>query len=322
MTILRKSSALLLAALLGCSALAQAQGTFPNRPVRWVVPFPPGGSSEAMSRIIANRLKDVWGQPVIVENKPGAGTVIGTDAVAKAAPDGHVLGLVITSHVINPSMRKLPYDTLKDLTGVTQLAMIYLAIMSNPSVPATTVPELIAYSKANPGKVTFGTAGAGTSAHLFGEMMNIASGSSFVHVGYKGSGPAATDLMGGRLDLLIDPLASQSAMVTAGKMKMLAFTSAKRNPQFPQFPVVAETLPGVSVESFFGIVVPSATPKDLVAKLNKDIVEALNYPEVRERIVQIGLVPVGSSSAEFDGMVRDEIKKWAKVVEVSGAKIE
>jgi tripartite-type tricarboxylate transporter receptor subunit TctC len=322
MTFIRKNSLLLLVALLGWSVFAQAQGTFPNRPVRWIVPFPPGGSAEAMSRIIANRLKDVWGQPVIVENKPGAGTVIGTDAVAKSAPDGHVLGLVITAHVINPSMRKLPYDTLKDLSGVTQLAMIYLAILSNPSVQAATVPELIAYSKANPGKVTFGTAGAGTSAHLFGEMMNIASGSSFVHVGYKGSGPAATDLMGGRLDLLIDPLASQSAMVAAGKMKMLAFTSAKRNPQFTQYPVVAETLPGVSVESFFGIVVPSATPRELVAKLNKDLVEALNFPDVRERIVQIGLVPVGSGSAEFDAMVRDEIRKWAKVVEVSGAKIE
>lgn len=311
-----------LAALLCVAGFAQAQGTFPNRPVRWIVPFPPGGSAEAMSRIIANRLKDVWGQPVIIENKPGAGTVIGTDAVAKSAPDGHTLGLVITSHAINPSMRKLPYDTLKDFTAVTQLAMIYLAIMTNPSIPVSSVSELLAYSKANPGKVTFGTAGAGTSAHLFGEMMNIAAGTSFVHVGYKGSGPAATDLIGGRLDFLIDPLASQSAFVNAGKMKMLAFTSAKRNPQFPQYPVVAEALPGVSVESFFGIVVPSATSRDVVARLNKDIVDALNFADVRERIVQLGLVPVGSSGTEFDAMLRDEIKKWAKVVEVSGAKIE
>lgn len=322
MTLSRKRSALLAAVLLCLAGLAQAQGTFPSRAVRWIVPFPPGGTADAMSRLVANRLKDVWGQPVIIENKPGAGTVIGTDAVAKSAPDGHTLGLVITAHVINPSMRKLPYDTIKDLTGVTQLATIYLAIMTHPSVTATTVPELIAYSKANPGKVTYGTAGSGTSAHLFGEMMNIASGSSFVHVGYKGSSPAATDLLGGRLSFLIDPLSSQASSVSAGKMKMLAFTSPKRHPQMSQYPVVAETLPGVSVESFFGIVVPSATSKDLVARLNKDLVDVLNYPEVMERILQLGLVPVGSSGTEFDAMVRNEIRKWAKVVEVSGVKIE
>jgi tripartite-type tricarboxylate transporter receptor subunit TctC len=175
---------------------APAQTVFPSKPVHWIVPFQPGGSAEIISRVIANRLRVVWGQPVIIDNKPGAGTLIGTEAIAKAAPDGHTFGLVITAHVINPSMRKLPYDTLKDFAGVTQLVNLHLALMAHPSAPYNNISELVAYSKANPGKVPFGTVGAGTSSHLFGELLNQATGSSLVHVAYKGSSPAQADPAG------------------------------------------------------------------------------------------------------------------------------
>jgi tripartite-type tricarboxylate transporter receptor subunit TctC len=320
-----RSSAAVLA--LGAAAIVQpasafAQSTFPSRPVHWIVPFPPGGSAEIISRVIANRLRVVWGQPVIIDNKPGAGTIIATDAIAKSAPDGHSFGLVVTGHVINPSLRKLPYDTLKDLAGVTQLVNLHLALIAHPSTPYGTVSELIAYSKANPGKLSFGTAsGIGTSSHLFGELLNLTAGTSLVHVAYKGSSPLQTDLLGGQIPLMVDSLASQLQMVNAGKMKLIALTSSKRHPDFP-YPLVAETVPGVSADSFFGLVIPSATPRGVVQKINRDLVDALAEPEVRERMKQLGLIPVGSSPGEFDAFIRDEVKRWAKVIEQSGVKID
>ncbi|MGE0800259.1 MAG: Bug family tripartite tricarboxylate transporter substrate binding protein [Lautropia sp.] len=306
-----------------CTGIAAAQSTFPTHPVRIIVPFPPGGSADTMMRTIAAHLRTVWGQTVYVDNKPGGGTVIGTDAAAKAPADGHTLGLVITSHVINPSTRKgLPYDTLKDFTAVTQLAVIYLAVLARPDVPVHDVKDLVAYSKQRPGKVTYGTAGAGTSAHLFGEMLNLASGSSLVHIGYKGSMAAQADLLGGHLDLLVDAMSSQMSMVDAGRIRMVALTSPKRHPNFAKFPTVAETVPGVSVESFFGIVVPSATPPEIVQQLNRDLVAALEDPGVRQKIVDVGLVPVGSSSEAFEALIRSDIAKWADVIQKANIKID
>jgi tripartite-type tricarboxylate transporter receptor subunit TctC len=301
--------------------LCAAQSTFPNKPVHWIVPFPPGGSAEIISRVIANRLRVVWGQPVIIDNKPGAGTLIGTEAIAKAPPDGHTFGLVITAHVVNPSLRRLPYDTLKDFAAITQMVNLHLALMAHPAAPYNTIGELVAYSKANPGKVPFGTVGAGTSSHLFGELLNLTTGSSLVHVAYKGSSAAQADLLGGSIPLMVDSLASQLPMVNSGKMKVIALTSSKRHPDFP-YPLVAEAYPGVVADSFFGLVAPGGTPKDIVQKLNRDIVDALADTEVRERMKQLGLIPVGSSSAEFDALIREEIRRWAKVIEQSKVKLE
>jgi len=300
---------------------ALAQSTFPSKPVHWIVPFPPGGAAEIASRVIANRLRVMWGQPVLIDSKPGAGTIIGTDAIAKSAPDGHTFGLVITAHVVNPTLRKLPYDTLKDLTGVSQLVNLHLALIAHPSAPYNTLAELVAYSRANPGKVHFGTVGAGTSSHLFGELLNVTTGSSIVHVAYKGSSPVQADLLGGSIPLMVDALASQLPMINSGKMKVIALTASKRHPDYP-FPLASETYPGVIADSYFGLVAPAATPRDLINKLNKDIVEALAFPEVRDRITQLGLIPVGSTPAEFDALIRSEIARWAKVIEQAKIKLD
>jgi tripartite-type tricarboxylate transporter receptor subunit TctC len=298
-----------------------AQGVFPSKPVHWIVPFPPGGASEILSRVIANRLRVVWNQPVIIDNKPGAGTIIGTEAIAKAAPDGHTFGLVITAFVVNPSLRKLPYDTLRDFAGITQLVNLHLALIAHPSAPYNTIAELVAYSKANPGKVNFGTVGAGTSSHLIGELLNLSTGSSVVHVPYKGSSPVQADLLGGSIPLMVDALASQLPMINSNKMKVIALTGSKRHPEFP-YPLAAETFPGVVADSYFGLIAPAATPREIVNKLNRDIVEAMATPEVRERIAQLGLIPVGSSPQEFDALVREEIRRWARVIDQAKIKID
>jgi len=315
------TTALLLASSVFAASPAMAQVVFPTRPVHWIVPFPPGGAAEIVSRVIANRLRVVWGQPVIIDNKPGAGTIIATEAIAKAPPDGHTFGLVITAFVVNPSLRKLPYDTLKDLTGITQMVSLNLALIAHPSAPYNTVAELVAYSKANPGKVNFGTVGAGTSSHLFGELLNLSTGSSLVHVPYKGSSPVQADLLGGSIPLMVDALASQLPMITSGKMKVIALTGSKRHPDFP-YPTTAETFPGVIADSYFGLIAPAATPREIIVKLNRDIVEAMAAPEVRERILQLGLIPVGSSPAEFDALVRAEIARWAKVIEQAKIRLD
>jgi tripartite-type tricarboxylate transporter receptor subunit TctC len=315
------TTAFLLASSLVAPSPALAQAAFPSRPVHWIVPFPPGGAAEIISRVIANRLRVVWGQPVIIDNKPGAGTIIGTDAVAKAAPDGHTFGLVITAHVVNPSIRKLPYDTLKDLTGITQMVNLHLALIAHPSAPYNTVAELVAHSKANPGKVHFGTVGAGTSSHLFGELLNLTAGSSLVHVAYKGSSAAQADLLGGQIPLMLDALASQMTMINSGKMKVIALTGSRRHPDFP-YPTTAETYPGVVADSYFGLVAPAATPREIINKLNRDIVDAIATPEVRERMAQLGLIPVGSSPAEFDALIRSDMARWAKVIEQAKIRLD
>ncbi len=317
-----RTSALLVAAALFQAAPCGAQPAFtPTKPVHWIVPFPPGGAAEIASRVIANRLRVMWGQPVLIDTKPGAGTIIGTEAIAKSAPDGHTFGLVITAHVVNPTLRKLPYDTLKDLTGVSQLVNLHLAFIAHASAPYNNIADLVAYSKANPGKVFFGTVGAGTSSHLFGELLNVATGSSLVHIPYKGSSPLQADVLGGSILLMVDALASQLPMINSGKMKVIALAASKRHPDYP-FPLASETYPGVIADSFFGLVAPAATPRDTITRLNRDIVDALAFPEVRDRIVQLGLIPVGSSPAEFDALIRSEIARWAKVIEQSKVKLD
>ena len=316
------ATALLLAAGLANAIPSGAQPAFaPTKPVHWIVPFPPGGAAEIASRVIANRLRVMWGQPVLIDSKPGAGTIIGTEAIAKSAPDGLTFGLVITAHVVNPTLRKLPYDTLKDLTGVSQLVNLHLAFIAHASAPYNNIADLVAYSKANPGKVFFGTVGAGTSSHLFGELLNVATGSSLVHIPYKGSSPLQADVLGGSILLMVDALASQLPMINSGKMKVIALSASKRHPDYP-FPLASETYPGVIADSFFGLVAPAATPRDTINKLNRDIVDALAFPEVRDRIIQLGLIPVGSSPAEFDALIRSEIARWAKVIEQSKVKLD
>jgi tripartite-type tricarboxylate transporter receptor subunit TctC len=280
----------------------------------------PGGAIDILARLLEKNLHETWRQPVIVQYKPGAGTVVGTDFVAKSAPDGHTIGLVITGHMINPSLRKdMPFDTLKDLSGVGLLATSPILSSAGNKLPAGNLKELIALAKKEPGKLTYASPGSGSSMHLGGELVKTEAGIDMVHAPYKGAAGAYPDVISGRVDLLIDPLFSSLPHVKAGNLKPIAIMSPKRSPIAPNIPTVAETLPGFDVESVFGAVVPSATPREVVRKISADMAKALQNPEVRQRMAEIGLTPVGNTPEEFDAYIRAEIPKWAKVVKISGA---
>ena len=311
-------------AALFCIALGSAQAQeFPRGPVRLVVPFPPGGPTDIVGRLMAQKLGEVWNASVIVENKPGAGTSIGTDAVAKSAPDGQTIGMVITAYMINPSLQsKLPFDTLKDLANVTQLVTQHVVLVANPKVPFNTVAELVAYAKRNPGKLTYASPGTGTSAHLAGELLKSEAGIDMVHAPYKGSGPAQTDLVAGRVDIMFDVVHSAKPQVEAGRLKVIALAAPQRPAALAQYPVIAETVPNVSVTSLFGLVVPAATPRPIVNRIYADSLKVLALPDVRERLAVLGLEVVGSNPEQFDAFVRSEIAKWAKVIKDNNIKAD
>src|SRR5258706_4396064 len=231
---------------------------YPARPVKLVVPFPPGGATDIVGRLVAGKMQEVWRQTVIVENKPGAGTVVGTDAVAKAPPDGYTLGVVVTAHVINPSLRSsMPYDTLKDLAAVTQVSVQQLVIAAHPAVPANNIAELIELAKRNPGKLSYATPGSGTAMHLSIELLKTSAGIDLVHVPYKGGAPAQQDVIGGRVPILLDVLYAVTPLIDAGRIKVIALLGPERTSRYP---VVAETVPGVSALGLVGIGPPAATP--------------------------------------------------------------
>ncbi len=259
---LRLIGAALAAALLATGARAD---TFPSRPVRLIVPFPPGGATDIVARLLSEKLEGIWHQNVLVDYKPGAGTVIGTDVVAKSAPDGYTLGVVITGYVINPSMREhMPYDTLKDLSGVSMLTISHIMLAATASLPANNLNELIALAKKEPGTLSYATPGTGTAMHLAGELLKKRAGIDIVHVPYKGGAAAYPDLIAGRVQLQFDPLYAMMQIIKAGQAKPIAITSPERAAVTPDIPTFAETLPGFSVLSITGVVVPSATPRPLV----------------------------------------------------------
>jgi tripartite-type tricarboxylate transporter receptor subunit TctC len=304
-------------ALLPLASLAQG---FPSKPVTIIVPNVPGGAIDILARLLERQLSEIWKQPVVVVYKAGAGTVLGTDFVAKSPPDGHTIGLVVTSHVINPSLRKnMPFDTLKDLSGVSMLAISPIVITAAPKLPANNLSELIALAKQKPGKLTYASPGSGSSMHLGGELLKSTAGIDVLHAPYKGSGGAYPDVFAGRVDLLIDPLFSSLPHIKSGNLKPIAIMSPARSPIAPNIPTVAETLPGFSVESVFGAVVPSGTPREIVNKISADLAKVVQSPETRARMADIGLSPVGNKPEQFDAFIRAEIDKWAKVVKASGA---
>ena len=317
-------------AILRCFALAAALAplvcvaqNYPARAVRLMVPFPPGGATDIVGRLVSAKMQDVWGQPVVVENKPGAGTVVGTDYVAKSAPDGYTLGMVVTAYVINPSLRTdLPYDTLKDLTGVTQVSFQHLVMAAYPEFPANNIRDLIALAKKERGKLAYATPGSGTAMHLSVELLKTATGIDIVHVPYKGGTPAQQDVIAGRVPILMDVLYAVQPLIKSGKIKVLALLSPQRDPEAPDYPVVSETVPGVSALSLVGIVAPAATPRDLVHRISVDIASAVKASDLTERMKQQGMKPIGSTPEQFDALIRSEIEKWAKVVKVSGAKVD
>lgn len=312
--------ALLFAACVAAPALAQQ--AFPSKPVRIVVPFPPGGATDALARLMADKLAEKWKQPVVVENKPGANTTLGTDVVAKSAPDGHVLGFVTGSHVINPLLTsKLPYDTQKDLTGVTLLTRFHMALYAHPSFGANTPAELIALAKKEPGKVAYGS--ATTQSYLGMAMLDMMAGTKMTYVPYKGSAQAATDVLGGHTLLMIDPvLASTLEHVKNGKLKLIGTLGAKPAELTPNAPAFGAIVPGYDFSGVFGLVARGGTPAELVRRIRDDVAAVMALPEVAERVRTIGQEAVVSTPDEYNAYIVAETKKWEPVVKATGAKLD
>ena len=306
--------------------LASAQpGTYPTKPIRLIVPFPPAGTTDLLARAVAQKLSESWGQQVVVDNHPGAGGNIGSDIVAKASPDGYTLLMgTVGTHAINPSLyAKMPYDHVKDFVPVILVAGVPNVLVVNPSLPVKSVQELIAYGKANPGKLNYASSGNGTSIHLSGELFKTMTGVEMTHVPYKGSSPALTDLMGGQVQLMFDNLPSSLSFIKAGKLRALAVTSAGRSAALPELPTLAESgLPGFEASSWFGILAPAGTPKAIVDKINGAVVAWLATPEAKEKLSSQGAIAAGGFPDAFAKHIAAESAKWAKVVKASGAHVD
>ena len=312
-------------ALLACLPLiAAAQGDFPNKAIRIVVPFPPGGATDAAARLVATKMSEKWGQPVVVDNRAGAGGNVGSDLVAKSAPDGYTLVMGVTgSHAINTSLySRMPYDPVADFVAISQVAVVPNVLVVHPSVPAQSLVELVALAKREPGKLNYASLGNGTAAHLGMEMLKSAAGIDIAHVPYKGSAPAVSDLLAGQVQVMVDGLPSALPHVKAGKLRAIALTSLHRAPALPDLPTIAETYPGFYADAWSGLFAPKGTPQAVVDKLSVEVQRILQMPEVREKLVALGAEPVGSTQAEFNAHVRREIDKWARVVKTSGARVD
>ena len=319
--------ALAIAAVLsiGNVAPASAQGAYPTKPVRLVVPFPPGGTTDILARAVAQKLSETWGQQVIVDNRPGAGGNIGSELVAKSAPDGYTLLMgTVGTHAINPSLyAKMPYDHVKDFTPVILVAGVPNVLVVNPSLPVNSVSELIAYGKANPNKLNFASSGNGTSIHLSGELFRTMTGVQMTHVPYKGSSPALTDLIAGQVQLMFDNLPSSLQFIRAGKLRALAVTSLERSSALPDVPTLAESgLPGFEASSWFGVLAPAGTPNDIIAKLNTAIAGWLATADAKEKLAAQGAIAAGGAPDAFVRHIAAETSKWAKVVKASGAHVD
>jgi tripartite-type tricarboxylate transporter receptor subunit TctC len=310
------------ALVLGLPASAQ---TFPSKPVRIVVPFPPGGFNDVLARTLAQEFQKVWNQPVLVDNRPGGNTIIGSDLVAKAAPDGHTLLVVALPFSVLPSLfaGRLPFDVQRDFAPVSLCAGSPNMLVVNPSVPVRNVKELIALAKSQPGKLTYASTGNGTSNHVSAEYFKMLSGTDILHVPYKGSAPAVTDLIGGQVDMLFDNVPNVIQHVKAGKLRALAVTSTKRSFQAPEVPTLQEA--GVAeyeVNVWFGLLTTRGTPPDVVAKLNAETVRVLNLPEVRARFRTLGVEVIASSPEQFAQHLKSEIAKWGTVVREAKIRVD
>jgi tripartite-type tricarboxylate transporter receptor subunit TctC len=319
----RQLLAVAAASLVALPLAVQAQD-YPTRPIRLVVPFPPGGPTDVLARIVASRLGERLGQPVVVDNKPGASGMIGADLVAKAAPDGYTLLANASIHVINPSLyAKTSYDAIADFAPVSNLADVPLVLAVNPKLAARTVKELVALAKSSKPSLAFASAGNATSQHLAGEAFKIAAGIDMLHVPYKGSAPALTDLIGGQVQLMFDSLPSSMPHLKAGTIRPLAVTTAKRSSALPEVPTVAESgYPGFDISTWYGVWAPAATPPEVVQRLSREIAAIVRLPDVRTQFAGLGAEPVGNTPEEFAAFAKAEQAKWAGIVKRSGAKVD
>lgn len=309
-----------LGAALALPTAARAQSGWPKAgTLRLVVPYPPAGATDIVSRILAERLSQIWGNQIIVENKPGAGGNIGSDHVAKAAPDGNTMLVVSVGLATNTYLYKsVPYDPMKDFLPVSLLVRLPNLLCVPPSHPAKTVQEFVAYARANPGKMSYASSGVGTTIHFSAELFNKLTGAKMTHVPYKGSGPAKTDLLAGRVDCMFDNITSILPHVQAGQLRALGVTTLKRSPLFPDFPPISDALPGFDVSSWFGLFVPAKTPKAIIDKMNADIRTVLAEPGVKEKLNKLGTEVVGSSAEELGALLRSEDAKWGPIIKELG----
>jgi len=319
---------ILIRVAVACATLLPAGAAFaqnyPERQVRLVIPYPPGGGTDIIGRVVAQHLGTNLGQQFVVDNRGGAGGTIGTDAVAKSAADGYTLLMVPTSHVINPSIYpKLPYDTLRQFTSITLAASATIVLGAHPSVPVKSVKELIAFAKARPGQLNFGSAGNGTVFHLTGELFKRQAGVDIVHVPFKGGGPVVQALAGGQITLAFETMLAMTSHMQAGRIRPLAVTSAKRSSVMPELPTVAELgFPDIIAENWYGFYAPAGTPAEIVSKLNAEIVKILKLPEVRKRFQELGTETMGSTPRELDDYLRKEMAKWSRTAKEAGARID
>lgn len=305
------------------AAPAAAQSDYPNKPIKWIVPYPPGGTTDLLARLMGQHLSTKLGQQVVIENRAGGGNNIGTEASIKAAPDGYTWHLVNPANAINASLYpKLNFNFLDDMLPVAGIIRVPNVMTVTKNFPAKTVQEFIDYGKKNPGKINMASSGAGTSVHLSGELFKSMAGIDMKHVPYKGAGPATTDLIGGQVDVLFDNMPSIIGHIRGGTVRALGVTSAQRSPALPDVPTVGETVPGYEASAWFGLSVPKGTPRPIIDRINREVNALLADPAVRAKLADLGGVPIAGTPEDFWKIHRMETEKWAKVVQSSGAKVE
>ena len=314
--------ALAVAALGLAGGALQAQD-YPTKPVKWVVPYPPGGTTDILARLIGQYLSEHLGQQFVIDNRPGAGNNIGTEVVVNSPPDGYTLLLVNPANGINATLyKKLPFNFLRDIAPVAGITRVPNVMEVNPNFPAKTVADFIAYGKANPGKINMASSGNGTSVHLSGELFMAMTGVKMTHVPYRGSGPALTDLIAGTVDAMFDNMPSSIEFIKSGKLRALAVTTEVRNEALPDVPVAADTVPGYEASAWFGIGAPKGTPANIVEKINKSVNDALADAKMKVRLADLGGIPMGGTPADFGKVMASETEKWKKAVKFSGASID
>jgi tripartite-type tricarboxylate transporter receptor subunit TctC len=321
---IRRKTIQLIAAAFAFAGLSAVAQTWPAKPISLIVPFPSGGTTDVLARAIGQELSAALGQPVIVESKPGAGATLGADFVAKAKPDGHTFLMGAVHHTIASSVyKKLPYDFQKDLTPISVVALVPNVLVVNPGVPAKSVQELQALAKSQPGKLTFGSNGNGTAQHLIGAQFNAMAGVDILHVPYKGSGPLATDLLGGQISMSYDTITPVLPHIKAGKLRALAVTTSKRSPALPDVPTLDEAgLKGFNIGTWFGLLAPAATPAPIVERVSKEVARIVAQPEFRKKLAEIGAEPVGNTPAQMARQIKDDTERFAKLVKDNKVSID
>jgi len=319
---LRKAAlGLIGACALGFGALAQE---YPAKPVRLIVPYPPGGGTDVIARIVQPKLSEALGQTIVIENRGGAGGALGTEVAAKSAPDGYTFLFTLSSHTINPLLYKLDYDVERDFAPVSIIVSVPQLIAANPQAPAKTLKEMVAAAKANPGVYSYASVGNGTPSHIAGELLKLRAGINMVHIPYRGGGPAVADTLGGQVPFLFVTAPAALSHVRSGKLRALAVTTAKRTPAAPEIPTVAEELniPDYEVDSWYAMFAPAKTPAAIVARMQTDVARVVRLPEVKQKLLEQGADSVGSSSEELERVVKAELRRWAQVIHDAGIKLE